>query len=139
MADPAQRVIDVRVRVRYPEADPMGYLHHAQYPIYFEMGRIELFRAQGGDYRAMEERGQFLVLAELAVKYRAAARFDDLLTVRTTLSALSIARMEHEYAVYRGDTLLTTGRTVLACVDREGRIVKLSEALFNYDALADRA
>ena len=56
---------EIQIRVRYSETDAMGFLHHANYFSYFEVGRTELFRAQGGDYRAMEEGGLFLVVAKL--------------------------------------------------------------------------
>ena len=138
MADPAQREIDLEIRIRYSETDPMGFLHHSRYFVFFEMGRTELFRAQGGNYREMEERGQYLVIAEVQCRYRVPARYDDVLRLNTKLTSLTLARMEHEYKFYRGDTLLTTGKTVLACVDRDGRILKLSDVLDNYDLLVDQ-
>ena len=67
---------DIQIRVRYSETDAMGFLHHANFVSYFEIGRTELFRAQGGDYRAMEEGGLFLVVAKLDCRYRATARTD---------------------------------------------------------------
>ncbi len=138
MADPTQREIDLEIRIRYSETDPMGFLHHSRYFVFFEMGRTELFRAQGGNYREMEERGQYLVIAEVQCRYRVPARYDDVLRLNTKLTSLTLARMEHEYKFYRGDTLLTTGKTVLACVDRDGRILKLSDVLDNYDLLVDQ-
>ncbi len=78
MAEGAQpREHEIPIRVRYCETDAMGFLHHANFLIYFEMGRTELFRAQGGDYRKMEEGGHFFVVVEMNVKYRSPARFDD--------------------------------------------------------------
>ena len=66
---------EIPIRVRYCETDAMGFLHHANFLCYFEMGRTELFRAQGGDYRKMEEGGHFFVVVEMNVKYRSPARF----------------------------------------------------------------
>jgi acyl-CoA thioester hydrolase len=133
-----QRTIDVEVRVRYSETDAMGFLHHSRYFVFFEMGRTELLRAQGGNYRDMEAKGQFLVVAEASCRYRRAAKYDDLLTVRTSLAKLSPWKMEHEYQVLRDDVLLTTATTTLACVDRDGRILRLSDVLPNYELLANR-
>ncbi|HUG92174.1 MAG TPA: thioesterase family protein [Planctomycetaceae bacterium] len=120
---------EISIRVRYAETDAMGFLHHSHYFTYFEMGRTELFRAQGGDYRKLEEDGHFLVVAELRCKFRAPARYDDLLTLRTTLARLSPVKMEHEYELFRDGKLLTTAHSVLACVDREGRLQRIPDVI----------
>ena len=116
-------------RVRYSETDAMGFLHHANYFKYFEVGRTELFRAQGGDYRAMEEGGSFLVVAKIDCRYRAPARYDDLLTLRSTITAATEAKLEHEYELFRDGTLLCTGHSTLACVDRSGKLQRMPAAL----------
>ncbi len=116
-------------RVRYSETDAMGFLHHANYIKYFEVGRTELFRAQGGDYRAMEEGGLFLVVAKLDCRYRAPARYDDLLTLRSTITVASEAKLEHKYELFRDGTLLCTGHSTLACVDRTGKLQRMPAEL----------
>jgi acyl-CoA thioester hydrolase len=118
---------EIQIRVRYCETDAMGYLHHANYLIYFEMGRTELFRAQGGDYRKMEEGGHFFVVVEMNVKYRAPARFDDLLTLKTRVVRVTPAKLEHEYRLFRDQALIAQAHSVLACVDREGRVKRISD------------
>ena len=118
---------ETQIRVRYVETDAMGFLHHSRYLAYFEIGRTELFRAQGGNYREMEESGLFLVIARVECRYLKPARYDDLLTLRTTISRISPAKLEHDYELYRGDELLTTAHTLLACVDREGQIQRMPE------------
>ena len=60
---------ETEIRVRYPEADPMGFLHHSQYLTYFEVGRTELLRASGGNYRKMEEAGVGVVVVKAECKY----------------------------------------------------------------------
>jgi acyl-CoA thioester hydrolase len=120
---------ELTLRVRYSETDAQGFVHHSHYLSYFEMGRTELFRAGGGNYRAMEDRGLFFVVAQLTCRYHKPARYDDMLTLRTRVAKLSQARLEHEYRLYRGDELLTTGHSVLACVDREGNIKRIPEVL----------
>lgn len=122
---------DITFRVRYGETDPMGIVHHAQYFGYFEMGRMELFRAQGGDYREMERRGYLMVIVRAECDFKKPARFDDLLTLRTRVLKLSPAKLEHEYHLLRGDELLAKARTVLACINRAGEIQRLTdEVLF---------
>jgi len=120
---------ETTLRVRYSETDAMGYLHHANYLCYFEIGRTELFRAQGGDYRALEERGYFFVVVRIDCKYHQPARYDDVLTIRTTLSRVSPAKLEHTYEVFRDGTLLARAESVLACVDRNGKVCRISEVV----------
>jgi acyl-CoA thioester hydrolase len=110
------------IRVRYAETDAMGFLHHANFLVFFEMGRTELFRAQGGNYREMEEKGLFLVVVRVNVSYKAPARYDDLLTLTTRIAKVTPAKLVHEYELRRGDTVIATAETTLACINREGRI-----------------
>lgn len=118
---------EIEIRVRYCETDAMGVLHHSNYLSYFELGRTELLRASGGSYREMEERGRFLVVTKVSVDYRASARYDDLLTLKTMLSKISFAKLIHSYEIRREGQLLTTGETTLACVDRDGKVQRMSE------------
>ena len=120
---------EIDIRVRYCETDAMGFLHHANYFVYFEMGRTELLREQGGNYRAMEEAGQFLVVVSLECKYRKPARYDDLLRLNTRVERITPAKIEHSYRLFRGDDLLTEARSVLACVDRTGIVQRIPESL----------
>ena len=126
---PMSQQHEITIRVRYSETDAMGYLHHANYLSYFEMGRTELFRAQGGDYRAMEEQGLFFVVVRMDCRYHLPARYDDVLTLRTTLSRMGTAKLEHNYDVYRDGVLLAVGHSVLACVDRAGTVQRIQEIL----------
>lgn len=120
---------ETTIRVRYSETDAMGYLHHANYLSYFEVGRTELFRAQGGDYRALEGRGFYFVVVRIECKYHLPARYDDVLTLRTTLSRVSPAKLEHVYEVFRDGQLLARAQSVLGCVDSTGRVRRISDAV----------
>jgi acyl-CoA thioester hydrolase len=124
-----QQQHEINIRVRYSETDAMGFLHHSNYLNYFEMGRTELFRAQGGNYRKMEEQGLYFVIVQVDCKYRIPAKYDDVLTLKTSISNLSAAKLEHEYQLYRADELVATARTVLACIDRAGTVQKIPEIL----------
>src|SRR5438067_6317842 len=88
---------EITIRVRYAETDRMGLLHHANYLVYFEQGRTELLRSMGHAYRDLEDQGYLLVLTKLEVKYRSPARYDDLLTLRTTVVRTTAARSDHRY------------------------------------------
>ena len=129
MPDELPQSHDITVRVRYSETDAMGYLHHGNHIDLFEMGRTELLRAQGGSYREMEENGLFLVVIRVECDYKIPARFDDLLTIRTAVGKQSPAKIEFEHTVLRDGEVLAKGRTVLACVNKEGQVQRLSEVL----------
>jgi acyl-CoA thioester hydrolase len=117
------------VRVRYCETDAMGYLHHSNYISYFEIARTELFRAAGGDYRAMESRGFFLVVVKVECQYKRPARYDDVLAIQCRLTRHSGAKLEHEYRVMRGSELIASGQSTLACVDRSGAVQRITDEL----------
>jgi acyl-CoA thioester hydrolase len=111
----------IEIRVRYAETDAMGYLHHAQYFVYFEQGRTELLRQNGVRYRDMEERGLFYVVGRLECRYRAPARYDDVLSLTTTTEDISPLLVKHAYRVHRGDTLIAEAKSTLVAVGRDGR------------------
>jgi acyl-CoA thioester hydrolase len=112
---------EMTIRVRYAETDRMGLLHHANYFVYFEMGRTEFLRERGFSYREIEDSGHFLVIVEIGCKFKRPAHYDDLLTLRTTLERVTRVKIVHGYQVLRDGLLLAEGHSTLACVDREGR------------------
>jgi len=118
---------DIQIRVRYSETDAMGYLHHARYFIYFEEGRTELLRRNGIRYRDMEQRGLFYVVARLQCRFRAPARYDDLLTLTTTTEKLTRVRVDHHYELARDGQLLAEANSTLVLVNRDGRPTSLPD------------
>jgi acyl-CoA thioester hydrolase len=112
---------EIAIRVRYAETDRMGLLHHANYLVYFEMGRTELLRQRGISYREIEDAGHYLVIVDVSCKFKRPAFYDDLLTVKTMVERVTHVKIVHRYEVWRDGTLLAEGHTTLACVDREGR------------------
>ena len=120
---------DTTIRVRYAETDRMGFLHHANFFVYFEQGRTELLRASGRSYRDIEDAGFFLVVIDIGCKFKRPARYDDLLTLRTIVERVTHVKIVHRYEVYRGGELLAVGHSTLACVDRDGRPQPLPETL----------
>ena len=84
---------ETQIRVRYDEADPMGFVHHANYFRYYEYCRTELLRATGGSYREVEAAGFFVVVVRAEVKYRLPARYDDVLTVSLNIPKIGRAKI----------------------------------------------
>ncbi len=120
----ADRACTIDVRVRYAETDPMGVLHHSRYAVLLEMGRTELLRQAGVSYRDLEAAGVFFVVTRLEVRFRAPARYDDVLAVTTRLERISTARIDHTYAITEraAGRRVAEAATTLACVDADGRV-----------------
>jgi acyl-CoA thioester hydrolase len=121
MSDDHPSSCDVEIRVRYAETDRMGLLHHATYFVYFEIGRTELLRQRGITYREVEDAGHLLVIIDIGCKFKKPARYDDLLTLRTSVSKVTHVKIVHNYKVFRDGELLAEGHSTLACIDRDGR------------------
>ena len=119
----------INVRVRYAETDKMGVVYHANYLVWFEVGRCELLRAIGSSYRELETSGIMLPVIEAQCEYRSPARYDDELQVQTWGELLSPARVEFTYEVSRpGDaTVNAVGRTVHAAIDAAGKPCRLPD------------
>src|SRR5665647_1250600 len=118
---------EIDLRVRYQETDPMGFLHHANYFAYFEIGRTELLRAAGGNYRQMEADGLLVVVVKAECRFRRPARYDDLLRLRTTVTRVSAAKIEHQYELFRDGECLAIGQVTLAVLDRDGKVQPVPE------------
>jgi acyl-CoA thioester hydrolase len=118
------------VRVIYGDTDQMGVVYYANYLRYFEAGRNEFIRARGLRYRDFEARfGLRLPVAEAQVSYRAPARYDDLITVETSLAEVRRASARFGYRIVREGEVLATGHTLHACVDLEGRLQRMPAEL----------
>lgn len=123
----AAPVHEMEIRVRYQETDGQRRVHHANYLTYFEMGRTEMLRAHGHTYRAFEDAGLFMVVADASCKYHAPAEYDDLLVLRTRVEKVGAAHIKHAYEVIRGTTIVATGTTTVVCVDAEGKVRRLPD------------
>ncbi|MEC7352260.1 MAG: thioesterase family protein [Planctomycetota bacterium] len=121
----------LEIRPRYCECDPMGVVHHSVYPVWFEMGRTELLRSTGISYRELEESGVLLAVVRLEVRYKRPARYDEELQLETRIASVGRVKIEHEYRLTRGDELLATATTTLACLDREGAARPLPDRLLD--------
>lgn len=119
----------VEIRVRYQETDGQRRLHHANYLTYFEIGRVELLRANGIAYKDLEDSGVILVVAEMNCKYYRPADYDDLLKLTTRVQKASGVRIHHEYELKKGDELIAKGSSVIACIDSNGKVARLPDWL----------
>jgi len=114
-----------RLRVRYAETDRMGVVYYANYFIWFEVARTDWLRETGWSYREMEADGVSLPVIEAHCDYRQPSRYDDEIELRTRATLLSPIRIRFDYEVLRTGTVLTTGHTVHAAVDVNGRPCRL--------------
>lgn len=120
---------EISFRVRYPETDPMGVVHHSRFFQYFEMGRVELLRANGISYAQLEKSGVLFVVVKVECRYKAPAHYDDELTLQTRVARQTHVRIDHEYTLKRGDTLIAQATTTIACVDKSGTLREIPAAL----------
>ena len=126
---------DATIRVRYAETDQMGVVYHGNYFTWFEVGRVELCRQLGFEYKRMEtEDDSMIVVAEAQCRYKRPAKFDDLLTVRTRVIESQRRTIRFGYEILRQDSgeLIATGETLHVICDRLGRPKSLPEKYHKY-------
>ena len=123
---------ELELRVRYAETDQMGVVYHTNYLVWCEIGRTELIRSMTGtSYAELERAGVALAVAELSIRYHGAARYDNLIRVRTTLSDARSRSVSFDYEITNAesDERLATARTVLVSLDARGRPTVMPDAL----------
>jgi acyl-CoA thioester hydrolase len=114
------------IRVRYADTDALGVVYNAAYLAWFEIGRTEWLRSRGLPYREVEARGLSLPVTEAFVRFRIAARYDDMLEIETSLQNARSREVTFAYRLFRGDCCIAEGRTVHAPLDASsGRVVRL--------------
>jgi len=112
----------IQFRVRYSETDQMGIVYHGNYAQYLEMGRIEWLRELGVSYKKMEETGIMLPVISLNTNYFKPAKYDDLLTLKTTLSKTPSVKIKFDYEIHNEkNELLTTASVTLAFMNSQTR------------------
>jgi acyl-CoA thioester hydrolase len=124
-------ITETNLRVRYAETDTMGVVYHANYLIWFEVGRGDYFRALGQDYGKWEKQGYFLPVSEAHARFHAPAHYGELINVRTSLAKLRSRGVTMNYTVIHSDTehCLSTGWTKHICVDHKSRVRRLPDEL----------
>ena len=129
------------ISVRYAETDQMGVVHHATYPIWYEIARTEYIRALGMSYSDMEKAGVMLPVTGISCRYRLPARYDDILEITARITRFSPARIEFEYEVRRKgeQEILSTGTSAHGFVDSENfRPLNLKKALPDFYAVIEK-
>jgi acyl-CoA thioester hydrolase len=107
-----------KLRVRYGETDQMGYVYYGNYAQYFEVGRVEWLRNLGVSYKSLEDSNIMLPVLNLNINYLKPAKYDDLLTIVTTLKKKPLIKIEFNLEIYnQNNDLLTTGTTTLVFID----------------------
>jgi len=124
-------MVATALRLIYGDTDQMGVVYYANYLRFFEAGRNEFIRAKGLRYRDFEAGYKLMLpVTEASVSYLQPARYDDLLSIETSLQEVRRVSATFAYRLVREDgLLLVTGRTVHACIDLEGKLRRLPEAL----------
>ncbi len=121
-----------RIRVRYAETDAMGIVHHAVYPVWMELGRSDLLRELGQSYAEWEKRGVLMSVAELHVRYRAPARYDELVEVHSLVKEVGRRKVVFSYAVWRNGVRLAEGESVHVVTGPDGRARSMPEDLLQF-------
>ena len=124
------------LRVRYAETDAMGIVHHAVYPVWMELGRSDFLRGLGHSYAEWERRGVMMSVAELRVKYRAPARYDELVEVRTRLKEAGRRKVVFAYEILRDGVRLAEGESIHVVTGSDGRARVMPEDLLRLIAQA---
>jgi acyl-CoA thioester hydrolase len=123
-------VYETRFRVRYAETDQMGVVYHSNFIVWFEVGRVEMLRRLGFTYRDMEkEDGTHIAVVDVRCRYKAPARYDDMVTVRTRLLNVRDSLLHFGYEVLRDEdgTVLAEGETVHIVVDPDFKRIPLPQ------------
>ncbi len=122
-------VNETRIRVRYAETDQMGVVYHANYFVWFEIGRVELFRQFGFRYKDMERDDDcYIVVVDAQCRYKAPVHYDDEVVVRTSLTHVrdKVIRFGYELRSMEG-TLLAQGETTHVVADSKMKSKRLPE------------
>ena len=109
-------VHDYQKRVRYGETDQMGYLYYGNYAQYYEIGRVEMLRSVGMTYKYLEETmGILMPVVSLQMRFVRPARYDELLTIRTSLRNLPDQFITFHVEIFNENNKLVNGGTVKLC------------------------
>lgn len=125
-------ITETTIRVRYGETDQMGVVYHGNYALYFEEARTDALRKINITYKSLEEEGVMMPVVSLNTDFKRPAKYDDLLTIRTTMRELPTAKIVLEYEVLNeANQLLATGNSILVFVDmKTNRPTRCPEHLY---------
>ena len=110
---------DCQIRVRYSDTDQMGYVYYGNYAAFYEIGRVEALRNLGISYKELEDAGFMMPVLEVHSKYFFPARYDDLITLRTTIKELPKLKIKFEHEIFNNERdLLHKGQTILVFIQK---------------------
>lgn len=120
---------ETRLTVRYAETDRMGIVHHSNYAVWFEAGRTDFIRKMGMPYSVIEEKGIMLPLSELKCSFKGIAKYEDEITVRTSIKEYTCARIVFQYEVFRegSEKSITIGETMHAWTNTSLRPINIKK------------
>ncbi len=124
---------ETTLRVRYGETDQMGYVYYGNYALYYEVGRVDALRFLGMTYRELEENGVMTPVIKMECNYVKAAKYDDLLTIKTIIKEMPQVRMHFYYEICnQAGELVNKGETTLVFVDiKTNKLTRCPEKLAN--------
>jgi len=127
-------VAKLKVRVGYVDTDRAQVMHHSTYLRYLEAARVEYLRDREYDFRAMElEQGLSLAVVEANVRYKAGARFDDMIELQTWVAVANRAKLRFDTRIVRGEEVLTTAEITVCCIKiPEAKLCSMPAALINF-------
>jgi acyl-CoA thioester hydrolase len=109
---------ETTVRVRYAETDQMGYVYYGNYATYYEVGRVESLRRLGLSYKELEAMGVMMPVVENTSRFKAPARYDEMLTIRTTVKEMPQVRINFFYEIINEENkVINQGHTQLVFID----------------------
>ena len=122
----------IAISPRYVDTDKGGVVHHSVFAVWLEMGRTELLRANKVAYKDLEAAGVYFVVAELKIKFRRPAIYDEELELTTTCSNVTAAKIEHTYIIKRASdgVIITEASTILACITQKGKATRIPNFMY---------
>jgi acyl-CoA thioester hydrolase len=121
------RTASTDIRVRYQETDNMGVVYYANYFVWFEVARTEYLRSAGISYRALEEKGFYMMVASASCSYKSPARYDDVINVDAWIPKMNNSSLQFSYRLSSVGRLVATGESVHVFTNSSGRPVRIPQ------------
>ena len=122
---------ETKIITRYSETDQMGIIHHSNYAVWFEAGRTDFFKKIGFSYKEIEGRGILLPLYEMNCKFKSPARYEDEITIKTSLKEITKVRVIFSYKVINDldGKLLSLGETMHGWTNRDLKLINAEKTI----------
>jgi acyl-CoA thioester hydrolase len=123
------KVHETQIRVRYQETDNMGVVYYSNYFIWFEVARTEYLRSLGLSYKEMEKSGAFLMVAKAICEYKSPVRYDDLVSIKTWISAIKNSSLQFAHKLFVGSRLVAIGESVHVFTNNSGKPIRVPDCI----------